>query len=305
MDIRQSECRIMEEREMLLRIKNNAKYIFTRFTIIASMIFGLISIMQMFVDWDVLGEKGNNTKCKIIIFCLILVSCIVIALIWGVFFSNSRSILVEDEVHIVVKYGDLLKIAFPKKYSSEKIVVIAVNRCFDTIVDQDLIKADSMHGQFLRRFVADDAARQRLDDAIDSSLQEFEIPYETINRSDKRYGKLKRYPLGSVARINGENGITFFLLALTSFDRDCVAHCNRHEYVECLLKLFEYYDAHGQGRDLYLYPMGTKMARTGLSKKEALDTTVTLTKISKEYLKSKTTIIVDRRNKNEISIMDL
>ena len=61
MDIRQSECRIMEEREMLLRIKNNAKYIFTRFTIIASMIFGLISIMQMFVDWDVLGEKGNNT----------------------------------------------------------------------------------------------------------------------------------------------------------------------------------------------------------------------------------------------------
>lgn len=218
MDIRQSECRIMEEREMLLRIKNNAKYIFTRFTIIASMIFGLISIMQMFVDWDVLGEKGNNTKCKIIIFCLILVSCIVIALIWGVFFSNSRSILVEDEVHIVVKYGDLLKIAFPKKYSGEKIVVIAVNRCFDTIVDQDLIKADSMHGQFLRRFVADDAARQRLDDAIDSSLQEFEIPYETINRSDKRYGKLKRYPLGSVARINGENGITFFLLALTTLD---------------------------------------------------------------------------------------
>ena len=53
---------------MLLRIKNNAKYIFTRFTIIASMIFGLISIMQMFVDWDVLGVKGNDTKCKIIIF---------------------------------------------------------------------------------------------------------------------------------------------------------------------------------------------------------------------------------------------
>ena len=116
---------------MLLRIKNNAKYIFTRFTIIASMIFGLISIMQMFVDWDVLGVKGNDTKCKIIIFCLILVGCIVIALIWGIFFSNSRSVLVEDEVHIVVKYGDLLKIAFPKKYSGEKIVVIAVNRCFD------------------------------------------------------------------------------------------------------------------------------------------------------------------------------
>ena len=102
---------------MLLRIKNNAKYIFTRFTIIASMIFGLISIMQMFVDWDVLGVKGNDTKCKIIIFCLILVGCIVIALIWGIFFSNSRSVLVEDEVHIVVKYGDLLKIEKVKSKS--------------------------------------------------------------------------------------------------------------------------------------------------------------------------------------------
>lgn len=47
------------------------------------------------------------------------------------------------------------------------------------------------------------------------------------------------------------------------------------------------------------------MARTGLGKKEALETLIMLTKISKEYLKSKTTIIVDKRNKNEISIMDL
>lgn len=295
----------MEECEMLLRIKNNAKFIFTRFTVVASMVFGVISIVQMFVDWDILGEKFDDTKCKIAILCLILVSCVVIALIWGILGSNSKSVLLEDEVHIVVKYGNLLKIAFPRKNRGKKIVVIAVNRCFDTIVSQDLIKDDSMHGQFLQLYATDDSARQRLDDEIDASLQEFGIPFEKINRSDKRYGKLKRYPLGSVARIDGKNGITFFLMALTSFDRDCVAHCNRHEYVDCLLKLFEYYDAHGQGRDLYLYPMGTKMARTGLSKKEALDATVTLTKISKTYLKSKTTIIVDERNKNEISIMDL
>lgn len=255
---------------MLLRIKNNAKYIFTRFTIVASMVFGLISIVQMFVDWDMLGVNCDDIKGKITILCLILVSCIVIALIWGIFLSNSKRVLVEDDVHIVVKYGNLLKIAFPRKKRSKKIVVIAVNRCFDTIVNQDLIKDDSVHGQFLQLYAADDSARQRLDDEIDASLQEFGIPYETISRSDKRYGKLKRYPLGSVARIDGKNGITFFLLALTSFNRDCVAHCNKHEYVECLLKLFEYYDAHGQGQELYLYPMGTKMARTGLSKKEAL-----------------------------------
>ena len=47
------------------------------------------------------------------------------------------------------------------------------------------------------------------------------------------------------------------------------------------------------------------MARTGLSKKEALEAIVMLTKLSKEHLKSKTTIVVDKRCKNEISITDL
>lgn len=289
---------------MIIRIKNNAKYIFTHFTFIASMIFGLISIIQMFVGWDTLGVK-DDTKCKIFIFSAILVTSIIVALIWGICFSNKKRVFIEDEVEIVVKYGDLFKIAFPQSQKNEKIVVIAVNRCFDTIISKDLIKADSMHGQFLQKFIKNDSDRLQLDREIETSLQEFDVPYENLSRSDKRYGKLKRYPLGAVARVNGKNGITFFLLALTKFDVDCVAHCNKHEYVECILKLFEYYDVHGQGNELYLYPMGTKMARTGLSKKEALDATVVLTKISKEYLKSKTMIIVDRRNKNDIAIMDL
>lgn len=289
---------------MIKRIKNNAKYLFTRFTFIASMIFGLISIIQMFVGWNILGVKEEDTKCKILIFSLLLLVCIIVALIWGIFFSNKKRLLAEDEVEIIVKYDDLLKVAFPKTPEKEKIVVIAVNRCFDTIISKDLVKADSVHGQFLQKFIKNDSDRLQLDREIETSLHEFDIPYEVLSRSDKRYGKLKRYPLGAVARINGKNGITFFLLALTKFDVNCVAHCNKHEYVDCILKLFEYYDAHGQGNELYLYPMGTKMARTGLSKKEALDATVVLTKISKEYLKSKTTIIVDRRDKNEISIMN-
>lgn len=57
--------------------------------------------------------------------------------------------------------------------------------------------------------------------------------------------------------------------------------------------------------DMYLYPMGTSMARTGLTRKEALEAVVTLTKISKEHLKSKTTIVVDNKNKNEIAITDI
>ncbi len=37
----------------------------------------------------------------------------------------------------------------------------------------------------------------------------------TFRKSDKKYGNLDRYPPGSIARINKENGVTFFLLAST------------------------------------------------------------------------------------------
>lgn len=290
---------------MIKRVKNNLKYIFSRFTLLASMVFGSISILQMFVEWKTFGIEETNIKCKIIVFCILLFVCGIGSIIWGAFLSNKVTVFSEDEVKIVIKYDDLMKIAFPKKQKEERIVVIAVNCCFDTEISQDLIREQTVHGQFLKRFASNEFERQCLDSAIEASMAEFETLAVQLEQSEKRYGKLKRYPLGSVARINGRNGVTFFLLALTEFDKDCKAHCNKHQYAECILKLFEYYDSHGQGMNMYLYPMGTGMARTGLTKKDALKTVVTLTKISKEHLKSKTTIVVDKRNKNEISITDI
>lgn len=283
---------------MLQRIKNNARYIISSFFSIASAAFSLIAIIQMFVGWEIFNVE--KTSDKIIIFCFILILCIIISLIRGIFFVNSNTIYSEDSIKIVVKYGNLLKIAFPKKNKKEKIVVIAVNRCFDTEVCEDIIKADTMHGQFLQKINISNIYGK-----IEKSLEELGTPFQEISRSEKKYGHLKRYPIGSIAIIPGENNITFFLLALTTFDSDCVAHCNKHEYVECILKLFEFYDKYGQGKDIYLYPMGLNMARTGLNQKEMLEIIVALTKLSKERLKSLTTIVVDKKFKNEIALKNL
>lgn len=291
---------------MLKRIKLNFKYIKSRFTLIASIVFGIISVVQLFVTWDAIGAYSNNVKLKLLIFFIILGLCLVSAVIWGALLSKENILFVEDKVKISVKYGDLMKEAFPKKKKNDRIVVIAVNCCYDMIVNQDLIYKESVHGQFLSNYIHNDKDRENLEKRINDSLSEFDIyPSKILNREEKRYGNLVRYPFGSVARINGEKGVTFFLLALTEFDVDCKAHCDKHQYIDCILKLFEYYDAHGQGMDLYLYPMGTGMARTGLNKKEALEIIVLLTKISKEHLKAKTTIIVDKGDKNRISINDL
>lgn len=288
---------------MINRIKNNLHFIFNRFTFVVSIVFALLSGIQMFIDWDNIGI--DDIKNKIAVLLGILMICAIISIVWGMVFANKIAIYSKDDVEIEVRYGDLMKIAFPKKKKNDKIVVIAVNRCFDMVVSQDLIYEGSVHGQFTKRYVHNESEMAGLEANIKKSLSDFGYKPVRLKRSDKRYGNLDRYPLGSIARINGENGVTFFLLALTEFDKDCKAHCNKHQYVECMLKLFEYYDSHGQGMEMFLYPMGTGMARTGLSKKEALEATLMLTELSKEHLKSKTTIVVDKRCKNEISITDL
>lgn len=288
---------------MINRIKNNLHFIFNRFTFVVSIVFALLSGIQMFIDWDNIGI--DDIKNKIAVLLGILMICAIISIVWGMVFANKIAIYSKDDVEIEVRYGDLMKIAFPKKKKNDKIVVIAVNICFDMVVSQDLIYEGSVHGQFIKRYVHNESERAGLEANIKKSLSDFGYKPVRLKRSDKRYGNLDRYPLGSIARINGENGVTFFLLALTEFDKDCKAHCNKHQYVECMLKLFEYYDSHGQGMEMFLYPMGTGMARTGLSKKETLEATLMLTELSKEHLKSKTTIVVDKRCKNEISITDL
>lgn len=290
---------------MLTRITINLKYIFSKFAIISSFVFGLVSIIQLFFDWNIIGIDSDNVKCKIMILVLLVVFCLITSLIWGLHSSKEVTVLSKDDIKIVVKYGDLMKIAFPKKKQPERIVVIAVNCCYDTIVNDDIIHEGSVHGQFITRFADSDEKRQALDAEIEKSLTDFGYEYTELSANEKRYGKRKRYPLGSVARIKGKNGVTFFLFALTQFDVDCVAHCDKHKYFDCMLKLFEYYDKHGQGKELYLYTMGTSMSRTGLSREEALQSIILLSKISKNLLKTKTAIIVDNKCKNELSITDL
>ena len=52
--------------------------------------------------------------------------------------------------NVIIIYGDILKIAFPKKDRGKKIVVIPVNTCFDTVVGQGLVSQNTIHGKWIK-----------------------------------------------------------------------------------------------------------------------------------------------------------
>ena len=177
---------------MLRRVKINLKYILSKLTIIATSVFSFLSIIQLFFDWHTLGIDDCNIKAKLIILTVSVLICIIIALVWGLISSKALTILSKDNVKIIIKYGDLMKIAFPKKKQQERIVVIAVNCCYDTIVNDDIIHEGSVHGQFLNKYVDSDRKRHMLDAEIEKSLNSFGFDYKEISKTDKREGKRKR-----------------------------------------------------------------------------------------------------------------
>lgn len=142
-------------------------------------------------DWNTIGIEDDDVKCKIKAFTVLLFICFLTALVWGLHSSKEVTILSEDDVEIIVRYDDLMKIAFPKKPQTERIVVIAVNCCYDTVVNDDIIHEGSVHGQFLKRFAYSDEKRQALDAEIESSLKAFGYEYEDISLNEKREGKRK------------------------------------------------------------------------------------------------------------------
>lgn len=81
----------------------------------------------------------------------LLISAATVAIIWlAVLTYKSKSILTTERVtifnaennhHVYAEYGDLFA-----NNGSSKNVVITANRCFDTIVDNDLISETTIHG---------------------------------------------------------------------------------------------------------------------------------------------------------------
>lgn len=76
---------------MISRIKNNIKYSLTRFTLIVSIVFGLISEIPMFIDQNTIGI--DDTKDKVVILLGILILCGSISMILSMFFVTKNHLL--------------------------------------------------------------------------------------------------------------------------------------------------------------------------------------------------------------------
>ncbi len=112
--------------------------------------------------------------------------------------------LKDRDIAIEIVIGDL--------FSLDGAIVVGSNSTFDTRVSRELIAENSVQGQFTKRYYGGEL---QLDAELNTALNG--IPSEELN--GQRVGKTKRYPLGTIVRLNPKDRTGYFV---------AIAHINEH-----------------------------------------------------------------------------
>lgn len=206
---------------------------------------------------------------------------------------------------VYVVFGDLFSERIVPKSVARRNICFAVNRCFDTEVDDRLIASTSVHGIAMKMLYKSGQFSPKV---LNSTIQAAIAPaagYTLLARQDKPQGNLKRYEVGTSVDISISDKLHFFMVGLSALNHDLKAETSREEYVIAIQRLIEFCDAHAQGQPVLMPIIGGFLSRTGQSEADLLQYVIRCFMINKDHINQDVYIVVRASEKNRISIVDL
>lgn len=280
---------------MIERIKTNIKYINNLGKKYIAEIFSVLGAIAIFFP---INEYIESITYKILAIISIIIVMYVLAIIIH-FFKNKKEILSKNGKKVIVEYGDI----FSKKYCS-KILVIPVNRCFDTLVDNDLISDKTLHGRIIKEIINSSGYEdKKISETIQTKLDEQNLEVELLERKDKRKGNLKRYPVGTVVEYKALKN-TYYLLGLSVLDKNLHAQYTEEDQILVIQRLLEYHNIHGNGSDIVMPIIGGGNTGTNKDEKTILNMMIQLIKFNQNNINSNINIVIRKSAKNEVGILD-
>lgn len=307
-------------KEILKIIKVNSSYLFhssAKWTAGIYAVLGFIGTFSSLDSWlndflkQMLRGKSPSTLMCILVSIVVLLSIFVIffmcALLRVIKKERYELMEVSDGHHVYVQYGDVFSSDEVKNPMERRNIVIPVNRCFDTKIDDDLVSSKTLHGICMRRLYEEGIyTEETLSQAIQSFLEEnIQTEPEQILKSEKRSGNLKRYPAGTVAEIKISETCTYFFLALSWFDRNLHANTSDEEYVVALVKLLQWCNIRSQKYPIVMPLIGAGAADLRKSEKDILDYLIKLIQMNRSLINSDVHIVVRSSGKDSIGIAGL
>ncbi|MFI0480905.1 macro domain-containing protein [Actinomadura sp. 9N215] len=182
---------------------------------------------------------------------------------WGAARAAPRRRLVHEipalRTRVSVAVGDL--------FEQDADIVVGFTDTFDTsVADDRVISTSTVQGQLvLRRYDGDPGP---LDEDLDGALSRA-VPTGRETRQSKPYGKLLRFPLGTVALIS-RAGQRVFAVAYSRMDPDNVARSSVQDLWSSLDRLWDAVYEAGQRRRLAMPVVGSGLARIDALSRESL-----------------------------------
>ena len=270
-------------------------------------IFAALGFVGLFIPFSEVFKESTKLYTKILVATLLFFAIWSFLLVFGflyLWWKKRYEVLNFGNGHsLFVQYGDIFK---DSKKDNCRNIVIPVNRCFDTIVDDDLISNNTLHGTLVNYLISNNLFNiNKLNDEIIESLQKNGYQYTLLTSEEKRKGNLKRFDAGAIAEIKGMQGETFFLLGLTEFDKNLHAHVSDEDYITSLIRLILYINIRSQGNTVYLPLIGAGAADTKKSEQDILEYLVKLIKLNQKLINCDIHIVIRKNGRDKIQIIGI
>ena len=182
---------------------------------------------------------------------------------WALWMCKPRTsithMLSGRDVTLEIAVGDVLS------FSGD--LVVGSNTTFDTKVSKSLISKESVQGQFLARYYAND------NDTLDGEIRHQLGDLSAEELAGDRVGKSKRYELGTVVQVHPDRrdlNRRAYLLAIADINERGVARGDFEGLKRALAELWVYIGAHGAISPLVAPVLGTGFSRLSVKREEVV-----------------------------------
>lgn len=271
-------------------------------------LYALYGFIGTFVSLDELLPNTLNIWIRLLISIMILLLMwIVCFIIVGIILINKKrfEIISANNGHkLYLQYGDIFNENEVINSLERRNIVIPVNRCFDTIVDNNLISEKTLQGKTFKILYSQNIYTE---DSLNLKIQQqlANKQYTTISKKDKPSGNRKRYDVGTVVNLHANNKENYLLWALSTFDNQLKAHTSMQDYSLAVQRLIEACNNESEGFPVVIPLVGTGLSRTNKEQNDVITYLLNAFKLNKSEINCDIHIIVQENMKKEISIMNI
>jgi len=221
-----------------LRLVGILKFIFITFGVL----WTFVELTSFFFQWI-----ETNVKPFGLVFLLLGVLIgFVISWVRAIPNTSVKFKIKGRDVSVVIIVDDI--------FNLKGSIVVPTNDTFDTSMEDDIISSNSIQGIFTNKY----CIVAQLDEELARELTNHE--YKEIPRQQKRYGKIRRYQIGTVAAIRYTQRKAYFV-ATATLNEDKRASSSFQNIQDSLPQLWEFARTKGYIDSICIPLLGTGYGR--------------------------------------------